>query len=60
VALGLPSLLPHVDVACHSVGDMALPCRSSWWVVGIMGSGINEAKVVTRWGCMGIVDDGGG
>jgi len=25
-----------------------------------MGGGIEEAKVVTRWGCMGVVDDGGG
>jgi len=25
-----------------------------------MGGSIDEAKVVTRWGCVGIVDDGGG
>jgi len=25
-----------------------------------MGGGVEEAKVATRWGCMGIVDDGGG
>jgi len=25
-----------------------------------MGGGIDEVKVVTRSGCMGIVDDGGG
>ena len=31
-----------------------------WWVVGIMGGGIEEVKVVTRWGCVGVVDDGGG
>jgi len=31
-----------------------------WWVVGVMGSSIKEAKVVMRWGCVGVVDDGGG
>jgi len=25
-----------------------------------MGGGIEEVKVVTKWGCVGIVDDGGG
>jgi len=29
-------------------------------VVGVMGGGVEEVKVVMRWGCMGIVDDGGG
>jgi len=68
VATWFPSSLPHVDVAGCSIGDMALPHQSScdgggqptWWVVGIMGGGIEEAKVVTRWGCVGVVDDGGG
>jgi len=66
--LGFPLLLPHVDVASHLIGDMALPRWSScdgcgqptWWVVGIMGGGVEEAKVVMMWGCMGVVDDGGG
>jgi len=31
-----------------------------WWVVGIMGGGVEEAKVGMRWGCVGIVDNGGG
>ena len=31
-----------------------------WWVVGIMGGGVEEAKVAMRWGCVGVVDDGGG
>jgi len=26
----------------------------------MVGGGVEEAKVVTRWGCMGIVNDGGG
>jgi len=55
-------------VASCSIGDVALPRRSScdgggqptWWVVGVMGGGVKEAKVATRWGCVGIVDDGGG
>jgi len=25
-----------------------------------MGGGVEEVKVVTKWGCVGIVDDGGG
>ena len=29
-------------------------------VVGVMGGGVEEAKVATRWGCVGVVDDGGG
>jgi len=60
MALGLPSLLPHVDVAGRSVGDVALPRQSSWWVVGVMGGSVDEAKVVMRSGCVGVVDDGGG
>jgi len=55
-------------VAVCSIGDVALPRQSScdgggrpaWWVVGIMGGSVGEAKVATRWGCVGIVDDGGG
>jgi len=31
-----------------------------WWVVGVMGGGIEEAKVAMRWGCVGVVNDGGG
>jgi len=66
--LGFPSSLPRVDVASCSIRDVALPrwslCdgggRPTWWVVGIMGGGVEEAKVATRWGCMGIVDDDGG
>jgi len=66
--LGFPSLLPRVDVAGCSIGDVALPRRSScdgggqptWWVVGVMGGSVKEVKVATRWGCVGIVDDGGG
>jgi len=68
VATQFPSSLPRVDVASCSIGDVALPrwssCdgggRPTWWVVGIMGGGVEEVKVATRWGCMGIVDDGGG
>jgi len=29
-------------------------------VVAIIGGGVDELRVVMRWGCMGIVDDGGG
>jgi len=66
--LRFPSLLPHVDVAGCSICDVALPCQSlcdgggqpTWWVVGVMGGSVEEVKVATRWGCMGIVDDGGG
>jgi len=66
--LGFLSSLPRIDVASCLIGDVALPHRSScdgggrptWWVVGVMGGGIEEAKVATRWGCVGIVDDGGG
>jgi len=25
-----------------------------------MGGGVKEVKVAMRWGCMGVVDDGGG
>jgi len=25
-----------------------------------MGGGVDEVKVVMRWGCVGVVDDGGG
>jgi len=63
---GFLLLLPRVDVASHSIGDMAhwSSCDGcgppTWWVVGVMGGGIEEAKVATRWGCMGVVDDGGG
>jgi len=31
-----------------------------WWVVHVMGGSVKEAKVATRWGCVGVVDDGGG
>jgi len=66
--LGFPLSLPHVDVASCLIGDVALPCQSlcdgggrpTWWVVGVMGGAIKEAKVAMRWGCMGIMDDGGG
>jgi len=66
--LGFLLLLPCINVADRLIGDMALPHWSScdgcgqptWWVVGIMGGSVEEAKVATRWGCMGIVDDGGG
>jgi len=66
--LGFLSSLPHVDVAGCLIGDVALPrwssCdgggRPTWWVVGVMGGGIEEAKVATRWGCVGVVDNGGG
>ena len=62
------SSLPHVDVAGCSIRDVALPCWSScdgggqptWWVVGVMGGGIEEVKVGMRWGCVGVVDNGGG
>jgi len=55
-------------VAGCSIGDVALPrwssCdgggRPTWWVVGVMGGSVEEAKVAMRWGCVGIVDDGGG
>jgi len=68
VAARVPPSLPRIDVAVCSIGDVALPRRSScdgggrpaWWVVGVMGGGIGEAKVATRWGCVGVVDDGGG
>ena len=51
-----------------SIGDVALPRWSScdgggrpmWWVVGVMGGGVEEAKVAMRCRCVGIVDDGGG
>jgi len=29
-------------------------------VVGVMGGSIEEVKVATRWGCVGVVDDAGG
>jgi len=29
-------------------------------MVGVMGGGVEEAKVAMRWGCMGVVNDGGG
>jgi len=28
-------------------------------VTNVVGGSIDKAKVVTRWGCVGIVDDGG-
>jgi len=30
------------------------------WVTNVVGGSIEEAKVATRWGCVGVVDDGGG
>jgi len=66
--LGFLSSLPRVDEAGCLIGDVALPCwllcdgggRPMWWVVGVMGGGAKEVKVATRWGCVGVVNDGGG
>jgi len=54
---GFLSLLPHVNVACCSIGDVAhwSSCDGCgppmWWVVGIMGGGVEEAKVGVHGHC---------
>jgi len=64
---------PHCQLQHGNSGSHHRCLMSMWLVVRlvmwhcnvsccvmVVGGGVEEVKVATRWGCMGVVDDGGG